>query len=236
MSEDPVHRKYHHDKLTFGLLYAFSENFVLPLSHDEVVHGKGALLNKMPGDDWQRFGNLRAYFTFMYGHPGKKLLFMGSELAQTQEWNHNHSLDWHLLEQQAHLGIQSLVRDLNHIVRQLPALHECDFSEHGFEWIEGGDAESSTFAWCRWDTARRQPAILVVNFTPVAREFYRIGVPVGGAWVERLNSDSRHYGGSDFGNDGEIYSDNISRHQYPWSIALKLPPLGALILTPVVSS
>jgi len=236
MSEDPIHRRYHHDKLTFGLHYAFSENFVLPLSHDEVVHGKGSLLEKMPGDRWQRFGNLRAYIAFMYAHPGKKLLFMGNEFAQNREWNHNQSLDWHLLESEQHRGVQSLVRDLNHLLRQLPALHECDFVEQGFEWIEAGDTASSTLAWCRWNSERSQPVIVIINFTPVAREFYRIGVPIGGAWVERLNSDSRHYGGSDVGNPGTVHSDNICCNQHPWSIALNLPPLGALILTPIDSN
>lgn len=232
MSEDPVHRRYHHDKLTFGLLYAFSENFVLPLSHDEVVHGKGALLDRMPGDDWQRFANLRAYLTYMYCHPGKKLLFMGNEFGQRSEWNHQQSLDWHLLEFEPHKGIQSLVRDLNKLIGRCPALYENDFNDQGFDWIEAADAPTSVLAFTRWNKGRTQPVVLIVNFTPVLREFYRVGVPIGGAWVECLNSDSAYYGGTDCGNAGVIYSDNIGQHGHPWSVAITAPPLGAVVITP----
>ncbi len=228
ISEQPIHRSYHHDKITFGLLYAFSENFVLPLSHDEVVHGKGTLFDRMPGDDWQRFANLRAYLTYMYCHPGKKLLFMGNEFAQRSEWNHRQSLDWHLLEHDTHRGVQALVRDLNQLVLATPALYENDFGNEGFDWIEATDAPSSVFAFARWNKGRQHPVVLVVNFTPVPREYYRIGVPVGGGWAVRLNSDSRHYGGSDAGNSDLIHTDNVAMHGHPWSIALTLPPLGAL--------
>lgn len=236
IGEESIHRSYHHDKITFGLLYAFHENFVLPLSHDEVVHGKGTLLDRMPGDEWQRFANLRAYLTYMYCHPGKKLLFMGNEFAQRSEWNHEQSLDWHLLEHDPHRGVQTLVRDLNHLLLDSPALYENDFSDQGFDWIEASDAPSSVFAFARWNKDRQQPVVLVVNFTPVIREYYRVGIPVGGAWVERLNSDSKHYGGSDNGNFGVLHSDNISRHGHPWSIALTLPPLGAIVIAPVDSA
>lgn len=231
MREDPIHRSYHHDKITFGLHYAFSENFVLPLSHDEVVHGKRALLNQMPGDDWQRFANLRAYYCFMYCHPGKKLLFMGNEIAQQDEWNHNQSLDWHLLEYESHRGIQSLVKDLNHLLRQTPALYENDFSEQGFAWIEYADSASSVFAFLRWNREKTQPLLFVVNFTPVPRERYRLGVPLPGNWQERLNSDSDYYGGSDTGNTDTLTTQSVTQHGFSQSIELTLPPLGALLLT-----
>ncbi len=230
MAEDPVHRKYHHDKMTFGLVYAFDENFVLPLSHDEVVHGKRSLLGRMPGDDWQRFANLRAYYGFMYGHPGKKLLFMGAEIAQEKEWNHDQSLDWHLLEQPRHKGVQSLVRDLNRVYRDTLALHQLDFSAEGFDWIDFKDADSSVFCWLR----RANDGSFVVcisNFTPLIRTGYRLGVPQDGCYVELLNTDAEKYGGSGVGMSGNIQAENIETHGRPHSIQIDLPPLATLMLT-----
>ena len=229
MSEDPVHRKYHHDKMTFGLVYAFDENFVLPLSHDEVVHGKRSLLGRMPGDDWQRFANLRAYYGFMYGHPGKKLLFMGAEIAQEKEWNHDQSLDWHLLEQPRHQGVQNLVRDLNQVYRDTTALHELDFSGEGFEWIDWQDADSSVFCWLR-RASDGGSVICVSNFTPLVRSGYRIGVPQQGSYTELLNTDSEKYGGSGVGLNGDLHTENISAHGREHSLQLDLPPLATLML------
>ncbi|HET6725032.1 MAG TPA: 1,4-alpha-glucan branching protein GlgB [Gammaproteobacteria bacterium] len=229
MHEDPVHRRWHHDKLTFGLLYAFSENFILPLSHDEVVHGKGSLIGKMPGDRWQRFANLRAYYGFMFGHPGKKLLFMGGEFAQAREWNHDASLDWHLLNDPVHQGIQNLVRDLNRLYRELPALHERDCEADGFEWLEANDGNNSVLAFARYDRGRDCPAVVVSNFTPVPRYDYRLGVPRAGFWHERFNTDSSHYGGSDVGNQGGVHTAEIGAHGRQNSITLTLPPLATVI-------
>ena len=229
MSEDPVHRKYHHDKMTFGLVYAFDENFVLPLSHDEVVHGKRSLLGRMPGDEWQRFANLRAYYGFMYAHPGKKLLFMGAEIAQQKEWNHDQSLDWHLLEQPLHQGVKTLVRDLNRVYRDTPALHELDFSHEGFEWIDWQDADSSVFCWIR-RAGNRDFVVCISNFTPLVRSGYRIGVPHSGMYKELLNTDSVHYGGSGVGVQDAIHSQDISAHGRPHSLQVDLPPLATLIL------
>jgi len=229
MSEDPVHRKYHHDKMTFGLVYAFDENFVLPLSHDEVVHGKRSLLGRMPGDDWQRFANLRAYYGFMFGHPGKKLLFMGAEIAQESEWNHDQSLDWHLLEQPRHKGVQTLVRDLNKVYRETRALHELDFSGEGFEWIDWQDADSSVFCWLRRDSDG-DFVICVSNFTPLVRAGYRIGVPQEGLYTELLNTDSEKYGGSGVGLHGDIHTESIEAHGRQQSLQLDLPPLATLML------
>lgn len=228
MSEDPVNRKYHHDKMTFGLHYAFSENFVLPLSHDEVVHGKGSLIGRMPGDDWQRFANLRAYYGFMWGHPGKKLLFMGGEFAQPSEWNHEQSLDWHLLEYPAHAGIQALIRDLNALYRSLPSLHELDCAAEGFRWIDGGNAEESVFSWVRNGKDGSVPVLVVANFTPVTRTGYRIGVPEAGRWSERLNTDAQSYGGSNQGNAGEVIADAVAAHGCEHSIEITVPPLATL--------
>jgi len=229
MSEDPVHRKYHHGKITFGLVYAFDENFVLPLSHDEVVHGKRSLLGRMPGDEWQRFANLRTYYGFMYGHPGKKLLFMGSEIAQLNEWNHDQSLDWHLLDQPLHKGIQNLVTDLNQVYRDNPALHELDFSHEGFEWIDWQDAESSVLCWLR-RASDGSFVLCVSNFTPLVRPGYRIGVPQEGCYSELLNTDSVRYGGSGVGIHGEIHTENVAAHERPHSLQIDLPPLATLIL------
>ncbi|TDR89750.1 1,4-alpha-glucan branching protein GlgB [Enterovirga rhinocerotis] len=230
MSKEPVHRRYHHHNLTFGLLYAFSENFMLPLSHDEVVHGKGSLLGKMPGDRWQKFANLRAYFGFMWGHPGKKLLFMGGEFGQEREWNHDRSLDWHLLEDGLHSGVRSLVRDLNHAFRSVPALHERDTEAGGFEWLVADDAENSVIAWLRRGTDEDRVAVVVSNFTPMPREGYRIGVPLPGTYREVVNTDAAAYGGSGMGNGGSVRTVEAESHGRPHSLTLTLPPLATLIL------
>ncbi len=229
MARDPVYRKHHHEDLTFGLLYAFSENFVLPLGHDEVVHGKGSLLGRMPGDTWQRFANLRAYFGFMWGHPGKKLLFMGGEFAQEREWNHDVSLDWGLLDAPLHKGVQSLVRDLNHAYRNIPALHERDCEAEGFQWIVGDDHENSVVAFARFNKDRRSVAIVISNFTPVPRLDYRIGAPCGGFWREVVNTDARFYGGGDVGNSGGLEAVQQPSHGQPYSLCLRVPPLGTII-------
>ncbi len=231
MSNEPVHRKYHHGEMTFGLIYAFSENFVLPLSHDEVVHGKGSLLNKMPGDRWQKFGNLRAYFGFMWGHPGKKLLFMGGEFGQEREWNHDQSLDWHLLDDAMHDGVRKLVRDLNALYREHPALHRLDCSGDGFRWIEGGDTTNNVFSFLRLSDDGAPPVAVVCNMAPVRREAYRIGVPQGGTWREVLNTDAADYGGTGVANETLRASDE-GMHGLPNSISLVLPPLGSIFLIP----
>ncbi|MEM9637232.1 MAG: 1,4-alpha-glucan branching protein GlgB, partial [Pseudomonadota bacterium] len=228
MSEDPVHRKYHHSKMTFGLHYAFSENFILPLSHDEVVHGKGSLLDKMPGQGADKFANLRAFYGFMWGHPGKKLLFMGSEFAQGAEWNHDSSLDWHLLDIDLHKGMQTLVRDLNNLYRAQPALHELDAKPEGFDWIEENTGDESVFAWIRRGAEDAPPLLVVSNFTPVERKERRIGVPEQGHWVERLNTDSEFYGGAGRGNFGGVWSDRIAASGRAQSIQITLPPLTTL--------
>ena len=230
MSKAPVHRRYHHNNLTFGLLYAFSENFILPLSHDEVVHGKGSLIGKMPGDAWQKFANLRAYFGFMWGHPGKKLLFMGGEFAQVSEWNHNQSLDWHLLEHKFHGGVKDLIHDLNHVYRATPALYARDFEPGGFQWLVADDQDNSVIAWARKGRAENEVAVIVSNFTPVPRQGYRIGVPAGGWYREAINTDSERYGGSNVGNGGGVHADDWQSHGHRHSLALTLPPLGTLIL------
>ncbi len=229
--ENPVHRRYHHDKITFGLLYAFSENFILPLSHDEVVHGKGSMIRRMPGDDWQAFANLRLYYAFMYAHPGKKLLFMGGEFAQRREWNHDNSLDWHLLDQAAHAGVQQLVRDLNHLYRETAALHEVDFDSAGFEWIDCSDNQQGVIAFIRRGSDPQDMLVAVCNMTPVIRSDYRIGVPAAGRYRERLNSDASVYGGSGVGNLGEVTADAIAKHGREYSLKLVLPPLATLLLT-----
>jgi 1,4-alpha-glucan branching enzyme len=228
MKEEPVHRKHHHHKMTFGLHYAFSENFILPISHDEVVHGKGSMLTKMPGDQQQKFANLRAYYGFMWGHPGKKLLFMGNEIAQHNEWNHNQSLDWHLLEQTCHKGIQNLVRDLNSLYTSTPALYEMDCKPEGFMWIEGDANEESVYIWARHNTANDAIILVVSNFTPVERNNRRLGVPASGFWRERLNTDSSHYGGGDRGNLGGVESEPIAASGQDNSIIITIPPLSTL--------
>jgi 1,4-alpha-glucan branching enzyme len=231
MSQDPIHRKYHHNDLTFGLLYAFQENFILPLSHDEVVHGKRSLIGKMPGDRWQRFANLRAYYGFMWTHPGKKLLFMGGEFAQEREWNHDQSLDWHLLADPLHRGVQLVVRDLNRLYRELAALHELDTEAGGFQWIEAGDADQSTLAYMRRGNDPHELAVIVANFTPVPRHHYRIGVPRGGLYRERVNSDAVEYGGSGLGNAGAVQAEAHPSHGHAHSLVLTLPPLATVIFT-----
>lgn len=229
MHEDPIHRKHHHGKMTFGLHYAFSENFVLPLSHDEVVHGKGSLLDKMPGTGDEKFANLRAYFGFMWGHPGKKLLFMGGEFAQGVEWNHDSSLDWHLLDTPEHHGVQTLIRDLNRLYAETPALYQLDSKAEGFEWIEEGAAEESVFAWIRRGKGDVPPVLVVSNFTPVERSARRIGVPEPGRWIERINTDANSYGGGGRGNLGGVTSEEVAASGRAHSISLTLPPLSTLI-------
>ena len=232
MSLDPIHRRWHHNDLTFGLLYAFYENFVLPLSHDEVVHGKRSLIGRMPGDRWQRFANLRAYYGFMFGHPGKKLLFMGGEFAQEREWNHDESLDWHLLSDPAHQGIQMLIRDLNRLYREWPALHVHDGAPEGFEWLVVNDSDNSVIAFLRRGRPGDRPVLVACNFTPVPRVGYRIGVPATGWWRELLNTDSEVYGGSNTGNGGGIMADGVAWGSKPYSLNLTLPPLGTVMLAP----
>ena len=229
---DPIHRKYHQNKTTFGLVYAFTENFVLVLSHDEVVHGKRALLDKMPGDDWQRFANLRALFGYLYGHPGKKVLFMGGEFGQWWEWNHDASLQWHLCQYEPHLAMQRYVRDLNRLYREEAALHQVDFDSSGFQWIDFGDAEQSMVAFVRRAKDASRFVVCVCNFTPVPRHGYRIGVPVAGSYRELLNSDAAVYGGSNIGNLGEVHAEATPSHGLPFSLSLTLPPLGVLFLKP----
>ncbi|HXP06158.1 MAG TPA: 1,4-alpha-glucan branching protein GlgB [Stellaceae bacterium] len=231
MSRDPVHRKYHHNDLTFGLLYAFHENFILPLSHDEVVHGKGSLISRMPGDNWQRFANLRAYFAFMWTHPGKKLLFMGGEFAQEREWNHDIGLDWHLLGDPFHGGVHSLVRDLNRLYRSTPALYQRDCEPEGFSWIDAANGNESVLSYMRWSADGRGLAVIVCNFTPVPRQDYRIGVPRPGHYRERVDTDARDYGGSGIGNFGTVEAAAEPMHGQPYSLRLWLPPLATLIFT-----
>ena len=232
MSHDPIHRRYHHNEMTFGLVYAFSENFVLPLSHDEVVHGKGSMLGKMPGDRWQKFANLRAYYGFMWGHPGKKLLFMGGEFAQEREWNHDHSLDWHLLDDPMHDGMRKLVRDLNAMYRAEPALHQRDCVPEGFRWINGGDVENNVFSFVRYGEDGTRPVVVVSNMAPVVRDGYRLGLPSAGTWRERLNTDDTGYGGSGVGNNGTVLARDGEMHGLPATGTMTLPPLGTVFLTP----
>jgi 1,4-alpha-glucan branching enzyme len=228
MAEDPVHRKYHHSKMTFGLQYAFSENFILPLSHDEVVHGKGSLLQKMPGQGGEKFANLRAYYGFMWGHPGKKLLFMGGECAQDTEWNHDSSVDWHLLERPENLGVQLLIRDLNRLYGETPALYQNDSKPEGFQWVVEDDADASVFAWLRKGYATSEPVLVVSNLTPIARSGYRIGVPEPGRWAELLNTNASIYGGDGGGNLGAVQSEEAAAQGWPQSLSLFLPPLTTL--------
>jgi len=227
VKRNPIYRQYHHGEITFGLVYAFSEHFILPLSHDEVVHGKKSLIGKMPGDTWQKFATLRAYLAFMWGHPGKKLLFMGGEIAQEREWNADTELDWFLLENSNNIGVQKLVGDLNALYRKAPALHRLDSSPDGFRWLVGEDHDNSVFAFARYGGAAK-PAIVVVNMTPVVRRDYQIGVPLGGLWQEVLNSDAARYGGTNVGNYGGASAQPVAMHGQAQSIAITLPPLGAL--------
>ena len=228
MKREGVHRKHHHNEITFGLLYAFTENFVLPLSHDEVVHGKGSLLTKMSGDDWQKFATLRAYYAFMWGYPGKKLLFMGQEMAPWTEWNAAQSLDWNLLQHPPHRGMQSAVRDLNNLYRTVPALHARDCEPEGFEWLIGDDAENSVFAWARHAGDGTKPIVVISNFTSVLRENYILPLPNAGIWREVFNSDAEQYWGSGKGNMGRIEALGGSSHGKPASARITLPPLATL--------
>jgi 1,4-alpha-glucan branching enzyme len=229
-SHEPIHRKYHHNQLTFRMLYAYHENFVLPLSHDEVVHGKRSLAGRMPGDDWQKLANLRLLLSYMYGQPAKKLLFMGAEFGQWREWNHEESLDWNLLEYAPHAGIRRLVADLNRLYRTEPALHALDFDPEGFEWIDCNDADAGILAFLRRGRAPSDLMLVACNFTPVPRHAYRLGVPEGGFWRERFNSDAREYGGGGLGNLGGQAARPLSSHRRPCSLDLMLPPLGAIFL------
>ncbi|MFT4149598.1 MAG: 1,4-alpha-glucan branching protein GlgB [Paracoccaceae bacterium] len=229
MARDPVYRRHHHHQMTFGLVYAWSENFILPISHDEVVHGKGSMLTRMPGDGEQKFANLRAYYGFMWGHPGKKLLFMGQEFAQGREWNHDQSLDWHQLDTPAHAGVQALIRDLNRTYRDNPALHVNDTRPEGFDWLEANDAANSVFAWVRKGRADDPMVAVVVNMTPVERR-YRLGLPVAGQWAEILNTDAATYGGANRGNLGGVVTEPKAWHGQAQSALVTLPPLSALYL------
>ena len=230
MSRDPIYRKYNHSDLTFSMLYAYHENFILPLSHDEVVHGKASLLNKMPGDGWQKFANLRLLYGFMYGHPGKKLLFMGGEIGQWSEWDHHKSIDWHLLEDGFHQGVQRFLVDLNALYRTHPALYQLDGQSEGFEWIDCQDVENSVVAFMRRGPTPDDRLIFACNFTPVPREGYRLGVPRAGFYREVLNSDAAVYGGSNAGNGGGVVAESLSWHLQTHSVTLRLPPLGMLVL------
>jgi 1,4-alpha-glucan branching enzyme len=232
MSKEPVHRRYHHQNLTFSMLYAFSENFILPLSHDEVVHGKRALLDKMPGDLWQRFANLRVFLTYFFAHPGKKLLFMGGDLGQWQEWSCEESLPWHLLEYEPHQQVQRLVRDLNRLYRQEPALHEVEFDPPGFQWIDCNDSDNSVVSFLRLAQRPQDFVAVVCNFTPVPRLGYSIGVPEGGSYREIFNSDSAYYGGSNIGNGAGLYAEARDCHGRPFTLLVDVPPLGGVILKP----
>jgi len=230
--QDPIYRRYHHHELTFSLLYAFSENFILPLSHDEVVHGKGSMYAKMTGDRWQKFANLRALYAYMWAHPGKKLLFMGSEFAQESEWSNERSLDWHLLEQPEHAGMQALVRDLNHVYRDEPALWQVDSDPAGFAWLEPNDSDSNVIAFARKSRAAERVLVFVANLSPVPRPGYRLGLPRSGRWREALNTDSRFYGGGDIGNYGGVEAEPVPWHGQQFSAEVTLPPLAGVWLVP----
>jgi 1,4-alpha-glucan branching enzyme len=230
---DPIYRKFAHNMLTFSLLYAFTENFVLPLSHDEVAHGKGSLIGKMPGDEWQQFANMRLLFSYMWMHPGKKLLFMGAEFGQKREWNHDESLEWHVLQYHFHSGLQRLVRDLNVLLRASPALHEVDFSYEGFQWIDCDNGNDSVLIFLRKARDGAGVVLVACNLTPVPREGYRVGVPRGGRWRELLNSDAQEYGGSGIGNFGGVDAWPDPSHGHPHSVSLRLPPLAVVVFAPV---
>jgi len=232
MSQDPVFRNYHHNEITFSLVYAFAENFVLPFSHDEVVYGKGSMIRKMPGDDWQKFANLRLLYGFMFGHPGKKLLFMGDEFGQWSEWNHDASLEWHLLQESSHSGLKRWVRDLNTLYRGKPLLHTMDFNPAGFEWVDCKDFQRSIICFLRRGQNPNDQLLFVCNFTPVVRQNYRVGVPLEGYWKEILNSDAPLYGGSGQGNFGGLSTVPLPIHGRPFSLNMTLPPLGIVIFRP----
>jgi 1,4-alpha-glucan branching enzyme len=230
LTKDPIHRRWHHDRVTFSMLYAYTENFVLPFSHDEVVHGKASMLGKMPGDDWLKAATLRALYAYMYAHPGKKLLFMGSEFGQWREWSESVGLPWDCLAHQPHKGLQHLVRDLNGLYAREPALHECDNDPAGFRWIDCHDNENSVFSLFRRGRDPQEVVVFVVNFTPVLRKGYRIGVPGPGRYLEMVNTDAEVYGGSNLGNAGSITADPFPSHGWAQSVSLLLPPLSALFL------
>jgi 1,4-alpha-glucan branching enzyme len=230
MHEDPVHRRWHHNRVTFSALYMHTENFVLPFSHDEVVHGKGSLLDKMPGDVWQKYASLRVLYGYMYGHPGKKLLFMGCEFGQWREWNHDRSLDWHLLDDPAHAGLRRYVQDLNWLYHSEPALYQVDFDSAGFRWIDCNDNENSVVSIVRYARDRQDFVVMLFNFTPVPRSEYRIGVPNAGWYAEVLNSDAAIYGGGDVGNGGGVATEPVAAHGFDQSLRLTVPPLGCLLL------
>lgn len=228
LGREPVHRKYHHNEMTFSLLYSFSENFILPLSHDEVVHGKRSIIGRIPGADWQKFATLRSYLAFMWAHPGKKLLFMGAEFAQHAEWNHDHSLDWHLLQYPAHSGVQTLVRDLNRTYTNQPALYRLDTSEAGFSWVDANDFHHSIFSFWR-HAGNGAPAVLCIsNFTPMEHKYYRVGVPEAGHYLEILNTDAAVYGGADHGNGGGMDAEPVPANGQEWSLCIELPALASL--------
>jgi 1,4-alpha-glucan branching enzyme len=232
MRHDPIHRKYHHDELTFSLIYAFHENFVLPFSHDEVVHGKGSLLDQMPGDIWQKFANLRLLYAYMWCHPGKKLLFMGSEFGQWNEWNFDESLQWHLCQYESHRGLSKAVADLNHLVRREPALHELDFEGRGFEWVDCHNWQDSVLVFIRRAANPDDFLVVCCNFTPVPRTGYRVGVPQAGVYDEIFNSDSTFYGGGNVGNSGGLHTLSEPHHGREQCLSLALPPLAAVVLKP----
>jgi 1,4-alpha-glucan branching enzyme len=230
VAKDPVFRRWEHQHLTFSMLYAFNENFVLPFSHDEVVHGKGSMIQKVPGDDWQKAATLRVLYAFMGVHPGKKLMFMGSEFGQWREWNHDDSLDWSLLQQPRHAGLQRFVQDLNGLYQREPALYQLDFEPGGFEWIDCNDHESSVISLIRRAADQSDWIVGVLNWTPIARQGYRVGVPEPGYYAELLNSDAEVYAGSNMGNQGGLEADAVPSHGRPYSLNLTLPPLSAVIL------
>ena len=236
MRRDPIHRGHHQDQLSFRMIYAFNENFVLPLSHDEVVHGKRSLLSQMPGDEWQQFANLRMLYCYQYAMPGKKLLFMGGELGQWTEWNHDSQLDWALQEFPNHDSLSRLIGDLNRLHREEPALHERDFTSDGFQWIQCDDSQNSVVAFVRWSGEQKECVVVVLNFTPVVRKDYRVGVPRRGFYNEIFNSDASIYSGTNVGNEGGMYSVETPSHGFDQSIELTVPPLAMVLLQPVRAS
>ncbi|MCA9266387.1 MAG: alpha amylase C-terminal domain-containing protein, partial [Planctomycetales bacterium] len=233
---DPIHRKFHHNELTFSMIYAFTENFALPLSHDEVVHGKGSLLAQMPGDLWQKFANLRLLYSYMWTHPGKKLLFMGSDFGQWNEWNHDESLQWHLMQWESHSGLQRMVADLNKLYVDEPALHQVEFESSGFEWVDCMSSEDSVLAYLRKAKETDDFLLVCCNFTPVPRDGYRVGVPRGGWYQELFNSDAHVYGGSDMGNFPGLEAEKKSAQARPYSIPVNIPPLGVVVFKPMEQS
>ncbi len=233
LRRDPIHRCHHQNELSFRAMYAATENFVLPLSHDEVVHGKRSLLSQMPGDEWQRFANLRLLYSYQYATPGKKMLFMGGELGQWTEWNHDAEIDWPLQEVPRHSGTQQLIADLNRLYRDEPALHQRDCEEDGFQWISADDCEKSTYSFVRWNAEHDDWLVFVLNFTPIVRERYRIGVPRRGFYHEVFNSDETRFGGSGTGNTAGVYSAPDSMHGFDDSVTVTLPPLSMIVLKPV---